>query len=264
MEFRVAELAEAAGVGVDTVRFYQARGLIRAPERRGRFAIYSSEHLERIRRIRSLLDSGFSLAQIRRLLEGESAEAEGNAPGAAGSPPSSGPEERGLLEALARQSVGAGTVSRAELAAETGVPEALVASVVQAGLIQPIEILGEERFPRSDLEMVRAALAILGMGMPLDRLLDLAAQHAAGIDRLAEQAIDLFDDHVRKPRGEDEESVRRAFERLLPQATQIVALHFQRTIVARALARLRGRGEESALEKALEVTQSARLEVSWR
>ena len=265
MEFRVAELAEAAGVGVDTVRFYQARGLIRAPERRGRFAIYSSEHLERIRRIRSLLDSGFSLAQIRRLLEGESAEAEGAAsPGAssASSPPA--PEEHGLLEALASQSVGAGTVSRAELASETGVPEALVASVVQAGLIQPIEILGEERFPRSDLEMVRAALAILGMGMPLDRLLELAAQHAAGIDRLAEQAIDLFDDHVRKPLGEDEESVRRAFERLLPQATQIVALHFQRTIVARALARLRGRGEQSALEKALEVTQSARLEVSWR
>ena len=170
----------------------------------------------------------------------------------------------GLLEALATRSVGEGTVSRAELAAETGVPEALVTSVVEAGLIQPIEIQGEERFPRSDLEMVQSALEILGMGMPLDRLLELAAVHAANVDALAEQAIDLFDDHVRKPRGEDEESVRRTFERLLPQATQIVALHFQRTIVARALARLRGRGEESALEKALEVTQSARLEVQWR
>jgi hypothetical protein len=111
---------------------------------------------------------------------------------------------------------------------------------------------------------VQAALEILGMGMPLDRLLELAAVHVANVDALAEQAIDLFDDHVRKPRGDDEESVRRTFERLLPQATQIVALHFQRTVVARALARLRGRGEESALEKALEVTQSARLEVQWR
>ena len=143
-------------------------------------------------------------------------------------------------------------------------PEALIASAIQAGLIQPLDIQGEERFSRSDLEMVLSALEILGMGMPLDRLLELAAQHAANVDQLAEQAIDLFDDHVRKPRGEDEESVRRAFERLLPQATQIVALHFQRTVVARALARLRGRGEESALEKALEVTQAARLEVQWR
>ena len=88
------------------------------------------------------------------------------------------------------------------------------------------------------------------------------------VDALAEQAIDLFDDHVRTPlqhaAGDEEEEVRRTFERLLPRATQIVALHFQRTVVARALARLRGRGEESALERALDATQKARLEVSWR
>ena len=35
MEYRVAQLAEAAGVGIDTVRFYQSRGLIPAPARRG-------------------------------------------------------------------------------------------------------------------------------------------------------------------------------------------------------------------------------------
>ena len=63
---------------------------------------------------------------------------------------------------------------------------------------------------------------------------------------------------------QDDEAVRRVFERLLPQATQIVALHFQRTVVARALARLRGRGDSAALEMALEATQSARLEVQWR
>ena len=51
MDFRVAELADAAGVGVDTVRFYQARGLIPPPLRRGRFAIYTRDHLERIRRM---------------------------------------------------------------------------------------------------------------------------------------------------------------------------------------------------------------------
>ena len=266
MELRVSELAEAAGVGVDTVRFYQSRRLIPAPRKQGRFAIYSEDHLDRIRRIRAWLGAGFSLAQIRRLLEGDTtALPSSKAASEAGvtAEPVRG-EDQGLLYALATRSVGEGTVSRAELAAETGVPEALVTSVVEAGLIQPIEIQGEERFPRSDLEMVQAALEILGMGMPLDRLLELAAVHVANVDALAEQAIDLFDDHVRKPRGDDEESVRRTFERLLPQATQIVALHFQRTVVARALARLRGRGEESALEKALEVTQSARLEVQWR
>jgi len=270
MEYRVAALAEAAGVGVDTVRFYQARGLIPAPERRGRFAIYGSGHLERIRRIRSLLDSGFSLAQIRRLLADDSFEADSASDpaspraGAGARASRDAIEDKSLLDALAAQRVGGGTVSRAELAAETGVPEALIAAAVQSGMIAPVEIDGEERFPRSDLEMVVAALEILGMGMPLDRLLELAAEHAASVDRLAEQAIDLFDDYVRKPRGEDEEAVRRVFERLLPRATQIVALHFQRTVVTRALARLRSGGDARALEKALEVTQAARLEVQWR
>jgi DNA-binding transcriptional MerR regulator len=257
MEYRVEELADAADVAVDTIRFYQARDLIPAPERRGRFAIYTTDHLERIRRIRGLLDSGFSLAQIRKLLDDDS-ESDGSSTANRES------TDRSLLDALAAESVGVGTISRRELAAETGVPEALIAAVVQAGLIAPIEIRGEERFPRSDLEMVVSALEILGMGMPLDRLLELAALHAANVEQLAEQAIDLFDDYVRKPRADDDEGVRQIFERLLPQATQIVALHFQQTVVARALARLRGRGDTAALETALEATRSARLEVQWR
>jgi len=256
MELRVAELAEAAGVGVDTVRFYQARGLIPAPVRRGRFAIYSALHLERLRRVRSLLDSGFSLAQIQQILETDLTQP--SARGAARS------EQRSLLEALADRSIGDGTLSRAELAAQSGVPEALIASSIQAGLITPVEIHGQQRFPCSDLEMLKSALLILGMGLPLDRLLELGAQHAQHIERLAEQAIDLFDDSIRKPRGEDDQSVRRVFERLLPQATQVVALHFQRTILARALARLRASGDPRALEEALEMTQAARLEVQWR
>lgn len=254
MEFRVSGLAEATGIAVDTVRFYQSRGLIPPPRRRGRYAIYDESHLERIRRIRSLLEAGFSLTQIQQILTSSD-------------PPDSrrvAPEHRGLLDALAARSVGEGTLSRSELAAETGVPEPLIGAAVQAGLLQPIEIRGQDRFPRSDLEMTRAALDLLGMGLPLDRLLELAAQHAVHVDRLAEQAIDLFDDSVRKPRGDDDEGVRRVFERLLPRATEIVALHFQRTVVARALARLRTRGEEHALEQALEATQAARLEVQWR
>ncbi len=253
MDLRVAELAEAAGVGVDTVRFYQARGLIPPPIRRGRFAIYRREHLERLRRIRALLEAGFSLAQIRRLLEPEGAPAAG-----------SGPASKSLLASLADRSVGDGTLSQPELASEIGVPEALVAAAVRSGLLTPIEVAGELRFPRSDLDMLAAGLELLGEGLPLEKLLELASEHATRIAELAERAIDLFDDHIRKPRGEDEAAVRRAFERLLPQATQIVALHFQRTVVAHALARLREKGEAGALEELLAHARAGRLEVQWR
>lgn len=259
MEVRVAELSRLTGVAVDTIRFYQARGLIGPPLRRGRFAIYGPDHLARLRRIRRLLESGFSLAQIRRLLDADAPdETPLETPDAALEAPAS------LLASLAVRSVGEGTLTPAELASESGIPEALVAAVVRAGLLVPIEIQGERRFARSDLDLLRAALELLGEGLPLDRLLELAKQHVESTALLAERAIDLFDDHVRKPHGEDEDAVRRAFERLLPQATQVVALHFQRTLVARALARLREKGDEHALERTLEAAESRRLEVQWR
>lgn len=297
MELRVGELAEAAGVGVDTVRFYQARGLIEPPRRRGRFAIYTEAHLERLRRIRALLEAGFSLAQIRRLLvdavdsDGRAHDTAGpgdgshgrrgrdggarDAAGRSGRGRSAGGAPRGvralqqddstsLLASLAARSVGEGTLSQRELAEETGVPEALVAAAVRAGLMTPVEVHGEPRFPRSDLDMIAAGLAVLGEGLPLDRLLELATQHAEAMVAFADRAIDLFDDHVRKPRGEDEAAVRRSFERLLPRATQIVALHFQRTLLARALARLREKGEVGALEETLALARTGGLEVQWR
>lgn len=54
MEYRVEALAAAAGIRVDTVRFYQSRGLLPKPGRRGRLAIYEADHLQRLRRIRTL------------------------------------------------------------------------------------------------------------------------------------------------------------------------------------------------------------------
>ena len=68
---RVEELALAAEVSVDTVRYYQGRGLLTPPSRRGRIALYGQEHVERLERIRQLQGQGLSLAAIGRLLSGE-------------------------------------------------------------------------------------------------------------------------------------------------------------------------------------------------
>ena len=65
------ELAARAGVSVDTIRYYQGRGLLPAPTRRGRIAHYGQEHLERLERIRALQGQGLSLAAIGRLLSGD-------------------------------------------------------------------------------------------------------------------------------------------------------------------------------------------------
>ena len=253
MEYRVEELAAAAGVRVDTIRFYQGRGLIPKPLRRGRVAIYDDAHLSRLRRIRGLLDQGFLLAQIRRVLVSEE--------------PGRGGATEPLLEALVEEEVGARSFTRAELAAEAGVPEALIQAAEAAGLVEPIRVDGEARFNEADAEMARASLALLGAGFPLSELLELATTHAANVRDVTETAIDLFDDYVRKTEAAEErdgDQIADAFHRLLPQVTRLVALHFQRTLVNRALDRLRGKTDVRGLERALAATQAGRLEVEWR
>ena len=71
MRMRVEELAKPAEVSVDTVRYYQKQHLLPPPERDGRLALYTDEHLERMRRIKDLQRRGFTLAVIRRFLAGE-------------------------------------------------------------------------------------------------------------------------------------------------------------------------------------------------
>ncbi len=268
MQYRVEELAAACAIKVDTVRFYQGRGLIPAPARRGRAAIYGPTHLARIRQIRSLLKQGFSLAQIQRL----PAPDEGGAGSSAAAPDNLGgseqPEEseQALFAALAQERAGERSMSRAELAAEAGIPEDLIAAAESAGLLEPTRRDGEERFSSADLEMLSSGLAVLGTGLPLAEFLDLAAVHDRHIRELSEAGIDLFDDHVRKVASDtdDPEVVAKAFRALLPQLTRLVALHFQRTLINRAHERLHAKGEGPALERALAEVQEASAETRWR
>jgi len=243
MEYRVEQLAAAANVGVDTVRFYQGRDLLRAPRREGRVAYYDAEHLERLQRIRELQQQGFTLDQIRRVLSGNGT-----------------PEP--LLSALVEESVGERTLSRVELASEAGVPDAIVQAVLEAGLIVPLQVDGSDRFTEADVEMARAGFTLVEAGFPLAKLLEHAVDHARHVQDLVDASIDLFDDHVRKagPAAGDTEAITRAFQSLLPLATRLVSVHFQRTLVARALHRLRDKQELAALEAALEASEATGVE----
>lgn len=65
----IGGLAEAAGVGVETVRFYQRRGLLPEPPRpHGEVRRYGASELKRLRFIRSAQAAGFTLAEIGELL----------------------------------------------------------------------------------------------------------------------------------------------------------------------------------------------------
>ena len=68
--FTIAKLADAAGVSIETVRYYQRRGLVEEPPRvDGGFRAYGEEHLRRLQFIRRALDLGFGLDDTAELLE---------------------------------------------------------------------------------------------------------------------------------------------------------------------------------------------------
>jgi MerR family mercuric resistance operon transcriptional regulator len=65
----IARAAEAASVGVETVRYYERRGLIPQPTQRlGSYRRYGRNHVARIRFIKRAQELGFSLEEIQTLL----------------------------------------------------------------------------------------------------------------------------------------------------------------------------------------------------
>jgi len=64
----IGKFAAAEGVGVETVRFYQRRGLLALPERTSGFREYSDADRWRLAFIRRARLLGFTLAEIRELL----------------------------------------------------------------------------------------------------------------------------------------------------------------------------------------------------
>lgn len=65
----IGKLAEMAGVGVETVRFYQRKSLIREPKATGAFRTYSEEDAQRIMFIKRAQELGFTLNEVKELLE---------------------------------------------------------------------------------------------------------------------------------------------------------------------------------------------------
>ncbi len=67
--FTIGKLAKAAGVNVETIRFYQRRGLLPEPDRiHGNIRKYSAADFARLRFIKSAQYLGFSLDEVAALL----------------------------------------------------------------------------------------------------------------------------------------------------------------------------------------------------
>ncbi len=66
----VGLVAQAVGITVEAIRFYQRKGLMPLPERAyGSIRRYTDADLDRVRFIKTSQRLGFSLAEVGRLLE---------------------------------------------------------------------------------------------------------------------------------------------------------------------------------------------------
>ncbi|MEO8477291.1 MAG: helix-turn-helix domain-containing protein [Actinomycetota bacterium] len=228
MRYRVEQLAAECDLSVDTVRYYQSRGLLPQPEREGRVAWYGDDHAARIREIRALQGKGLTLAAIRRVVTGELGPADADLAAAVAAARGDSGDEPELLDLDA-------------FAARSGVPASLIQAVEREGIRLGRTVDGEERYTAGDIELVRTALRLLEFGLPLPDLLGLARDADTAMRGLAERAVELFDEHVRKPirdtAGDDGAAAAQmveAFGELLPAVTQLVSHHFRRVLLETA------------------------------
>jgi MerR family Zn(II)-responsive transcriptional regulator of zntA len=95
---KIGELARRAGVGVQTIRFYEREGLVAEPERTASgYRLYALTDLERVRIIRVCQQIGFTLADVKAVIEPHRVLASGSAD------PALRPAAREAMLASARQ-----------------------------------------------------------------------------------------------------------------------------------------------------------------
>ena len=136
------------------------------------------------------------------------------------------PDQAGLL------------LDRAELAERADVPAFVVDLVIDAGLLAPLDNGSEgELFGSDDVDVLAAARTLVGEGVAIEELAALAMRHVTNVENLIDDAIDLLKRHIKRD-SPDRAALVASVNRLVPVATKLVVGHFERTLWARAMARV--------------------------
>ncbi len=221
--FTIDELAAETGVPSRTIRFYQSKGTLPPPERRGRVAYYKPEHVERLKVIAELQDRGLRLDAIRDALQqveqgGDSLQA-WLGMGDTLQAPWSDDHPIVLTEEELFERVG-------------GHRPGMIAELRDNGMI---ERQGNSR----PATYIVPSPGLLDIGIQLDRAgVDTAIGYEAAaimrnkIGRMADELVDFFAERAGQGfawRGEPED-VARAFEALRPEGMRAVQLIFAQEI----------------------------------
>ena len=181
----VDQLADEAGLTVRTVRYYQAEGLLPAPERVGRTARYGSAHLERLALITSLQERGLRLSAIRDVLTS-------SAPGATA-------DWLGLDDAMKRpwsddQPV---ILDGATLTAKLqGLPAQTLEDLEASGLVERRDDTRPPVWFVPSPGMLEVGLDSVRVGLPVEEGTRLRKLLQQGLSQLADDLVAQFTDDI--------------------------------------------------------------------
>jgi DNA-binding transcriptional MerR regulator len=184
-EYTVDELARAAGITVRSVRVYHERGVLPAPEVRGRTGYYGPVHLERLQAISRLLERGMKLAGIRQLFD-----AWDRGDGLA--------EVLGFVDQVATpyHAESPATITRAELR-RYGTQGDILERAIAVGIYEPTD--DPEILRVISPRLSRFGAALTDFGLPLERTVPELEQIKAACDRVAARHAELFHDLIWEP-----------------------------------------------------------------
>ena len=182
-EYTIDELAWTVGATVRNVRAYQERGLLPAPEKRGRTGIYTDAHLARLRMIHRLLDRGYTLNSIGELIQ---AWQQGRDIG----------DLMGLEDAVTRPFVEEipDYVTLPELAKRfKSFSPALIKQACDLGLLIPE---GRNRYRVTSPRLLQAGEELSAIGIPTGKLFDVVGRLRNNVELVAELLVQLVAEYV--------------------------------------------------------------------
>ena len=218
MELTIDELARETGMTVRNIRSHASRGLLPPPEVRARTGYYGPEHVARLRLIQELQGNGYNLAAIKDLVRRSS-----------GSSQDALEFARAILAPFEDERPE--IIDAAELAERfSGGDEKQLRRAEKLGIVVP---LGEGRYEIPSPTLLRAGETLSGLGIPLEKSLDVIEDVARQADSVAAAFVKLFLDRIWKPfdrAGQPEPdwpAVLAALEQLRPLATEVLVATFQ-------------------------------------
>jgi DNA-binding transcriptional MerR regulator len=182
-EYRVEELAAAAGITTRTLRFYRERKLLPPPRKEGRIAWYGEAHLARLRVIAELLDRGHTLGGIAELIgAGESGQDVA--------------ELIGLADAITSPWSNETPVSMSwdELTKAFG--DQLTEANTLESLAQGYITVTDDGITHISRRLLDATVALIQEGIPLDAVLDVSRRAQEHADAMAEVFVGLIRDQL--------------------------------------------------------------------